>query len=28
MVANVGSELSAGNDVSIKARETDVNIVG
>nr|WP_266019353.1 hemagglutinin repeat-containing protein [Brucella intermedia] len=28
IVANVGSELSAGNDVSIKARETDVNIVG
>ncbi|WP_374883597.1 hemagglutinin repeat-containing protein, partial [Brucella rhizosphaerae] len=27
-VANVSSELSAGNDVSIKARETDVNIVG
>ncbi|PRA75539.1 hypothetical protein CQ054_22900, partial [Ochrobactrum sp. MYb29] len=27
-VANVGSELSAGNDVTIKARETDVNIVG
>lgn len=28
ITANVGSELSAGNDVSIKARETDVNIVG
>ncbi|MDH7793820.1 hemagglutinin repeat-containing protein [Ochrobactrum sp. AN78] len=28
IVANVGSELSAGNDVSIKARESDVNIVG
>lgn len=28
IVANVGSELSAGGDVSIKARETDVNIVG
>lgn len=28
IVANVGSKLSAGNDVSIKARETDVNIVG
>lgn len=28
IVANVGSELSAGNNVSIKARETDVNIVG
>ncbi|WP_273726743.1 hemagglutinin repeat-containing protein [Brucella gallinifaecis] len=28
IVANVGSELSAGNDVSINARESDVNIVG
>lgn len=28
IVANVGSQLSAGNDVSIKARETDVNVVG
>ncbi|WP_408914422.1 hemagglutinin repeat-containing protein [Brucella pseudogrignonensis] len=28
IVANVGSELSAGKDVSIKARESDVNIVG
>ncbi|MFK4823108.1 hemagglutinin repeat-containing protein, partial [Ochrobactrum quorumnocens] len=28
IVANVGSALSAGNDVSIKARETDVNIIG
>ncbi|ASV88344.1 hemagluttinin repeat family protein (plasmid) [Ochrobactrum quorumnocens] len=28
IVANVGSQLSAGNDVSIKARESDVNIVG
>ncbi|MGU3400492.1 hemagglutinin repeat-containing protein [Brucellaceae bacterium D45D] len=28
IVSNVGSELSAGNDVTIKARETDVNIVG
>jgi filamentous hemagglutinin len=28
VTANVGSELSAGNDVSIKARESDVNIVG
>ncbi|ASV87933.1 filamentous hemagglutinin family N-terminal domain protein (plasmid) [Ochrobactrum quorumnocens] len=28
IVANVGSQLSAGNDVSIKARETDVNIIG
>ncbi|NKC04963.1 hypothetical protein HED55_22695 [Ochrobactrum haematophilum] len=28
IVANVGSELSAGGDVSIKARESDVNIVG
>ncbi|PRA81766.1 hypothetical protein CQ054_19985, partial [Ochrobactrum sp. MYb29] len=28
IVANAGSQLSAGNDVSIKARESDVNIVG
>ena len=28
IVANVGSELSAGNDVSITAREADVNIIG
>ncbi|MGN6451449.1 MAG: hemagglutinin repeat-containing protein, partial [Brucella intermedia] len=28
IVANVGSSLSAGNDVSIKARESDVNIIG
>ncbi|RRY11828.1 hemagglutinin repeat-containing protein [Brucella anthropi] len=28
VVANVGSSLSAGNDVSIKARESDVNIIG
>jgi filamentous hemagglutinin len=28
IVANVGSELSAGNDVSITARGSDVNIIG
>ncbi len=28
IVANVGSELSAGQDVSIKARGSDINIVG
>lgn len=28
IVSNVGSALSAGNDVTITARETDVNIVG